>query len=176
MDPSTCSSSNLVYPPGCLLVRRTAYEQAGGFDGRYLAEDWEFVVRLAPRWVRSFRLIASWPGIAGTCSTASGNRARNVRGARQVWAAVYHADHGAEGTRTRIRGESGAHTRRAPPRRNSAEARALVARGKVLPGMSRAADGVAHALLRHPPRIWITQGAKVRERESRSAALSRSAD
>ena len=108
-------------------------------------------------------------------SNASGNRARNVRGARQVWAAVYHADHGAEGTRTRIRGIWRAHQARTA-RRKFAEARALVARGKVLPGMSRAADGVAHALLRHPPRIWITQGAKVRERESRSAALSRSAD
>ena len=39
--------SNLVYPPSCLLLRRAAYEAAGGFDGRFLAEDWEFVARLA---------------------------------------------------------------------------------------------------------------------------------
>jgi glycosyltransferase involved in cell wall biosynthesis len=166
--------SNLVYPPSCLLVRRAAFETAGGFDGRYLAEDWEFVVRLAAvgPLVPVDRVLA---GYRRHASNASGNRARNVRGARQVWAAVYHADHGSDGTRTRIRGIWRAHQARTA-RRKLAEARALVAHGKLLPGMSRAADGVAHALLRHPPRIWMAQGAKVRETESRAAALVRSAD
>ncbi len=107
-------------------------------------------------------------------SNASGNRARNVRGARQLWAAMYHADFDSEGTRQRIRGIWRAHQARAS-RRKLAEARALVARGELLRGMSRAADGIAHALLRHPPRIWMAQAAKTRERETQSIVLPRSA-
>ena len=128
-----------------------------------------------PRWVRSFRSIASWPGIAGTRrtppATARGTSAAPARSGRPCTTPTT-----APRALERAFGESGAHDQARTARRKLAEARALVARGKVLPGMSRAADGVAHALLRHPPRIWITQGAKVRQRESRSAALSRSAD
>ena len=79
-----------------------------------------------------------------------------------------------DGTRQRIRGIWRAHQSRTA-RRKFAEGRALVARGKVVPGIKRAADGVAHALLRHPPRFWMAQGAKTREREARSAGLSRPA-
>ncbi len=165
--------SNLVYPPSCLLLRRAAYEAAGGFDGRFLAEDWEFVARLAKQgpFVPVDRVLV---GYRRHTSNASGNRSRNVWGARQVWAALYHADLGSDGTRQRIRGIWRAHQSRTA-RRKFAEGRALVARGKVVPGIKRAADGVAHALLRHPPRFWMAQGAKTREREARSAALSRSA-
>ena len=46
----------------------------------------------------------------------------------------------------------------------------LIARGEVLPGMRLGADALAHAILRHPPRFWIAQGAKLRARESGSAA------
>ena len=124
--------SNLVYPPSCLLLRRAAYEAAGGFDGRFLAEDWEFVARLAKQgpFVPVDRVLA---GYRRHTSNASGNRSRNVCGARQVWAALYHADHGSDGTRQRIRGIWRAHQSRTA-RRKFAEGRALVARGKVVPG------------------------------------------
>ncbi|MDQ0577134.1 glycosyltransferase family 2 protein [Agromyces albus] len=163
--------SNLVYPPSCLLVRRTAFEAAGGFDGRYLAEDWEFVVRLAKQgpFVPVDRVLV---GYRRHALNTSGNRARNVRGARQIWAAVYHGDFESDGTRKLIRGIWRAHQARTA-RRKLAEARALIVRGKLLCGMSRAADGIAHALLRQPPRIWMAQGAKVREHEVRSTVLSR---
>jgi len=166
--------SNLVYPPGCLLMRRAAYETAGGFDGRYLAEDWEFVMRLAELGplVPIDRVLA---GYRQHGANASRNRERNVRGARQVWATVYHAAHRSDGTRTRIRAIWRAHQARTA-RRKLAEARALVARGKLLSGMWRAADGLAHTLLRHPPRVWMAQGEKTRQVESRVAALSRPAD
>ena len=158
--------SNLVYPPSCLLVRRSAFEIAKGFDRRYLAEDWEFVVRLARQGplVPVDRVLV---GYRRHASNASGNRTRNVRGARQVWAAVYHGDFESDGTRVRIRGIWRAHQARTA-RRKLEEARALVASGKIGPGMSRAADGIAHALLHRPPRVWAAQGAKVRERRSRS--------
>lgn len=165
--------SNLVYPPSCLLVRRATYDAAGGFDGRFLAEDWEFVVRLAKQgpFVPVDRVMV---GYRRHASNSSGNRARNVRGARQVWAAMYHSDFESAGAREHIRGIWRAHQARTA-RRKLGEARALIARGRLLRGMSRAADGIAHALLRQPPRIWMAQGAKVREREVRSTVLSRSA-
>lgn len=157
--------ANFVYPPSCLLVRRAAYEAAGGFDGRFLAEDWEFVVRLARQGaiVPVDRVLA---GYRRHASNISGNRARNVRGARQVWAAVYHADHDSDETRVRIRGIWRAHQARTA-RRKLTEGRALIARGSVMPGMARVADGIAHALLRNPPRIWMGQGAPANAREVR---------
>lgn len=166
--------SNLVYPPGCLLMRRAAFEATGGFDGRFLAEDWEFVTRLAEHGplVPVDRVLA---GYRQHGSNASGNHERNVRGARQVWAAVYHAEHRSDGTRNRIRAIWRAHQARTA-RRKLAEARALVLRGRLLSGMSRAADGLAHAVLRHPPRVWMAQGARTRHAESRVAELSGSAD
>ena len=164
--------SNLVYPPSCLLVRRTAYNSAGGFDAQFLAEDWEFVVRLAARgpFVPIDRVLA---GYRRHASNASLNRARNVRGARQVWAAVYHADQAPAGMRHRIRSIWRAHQARTA-RRKLAESQVLISRGKIGPGIRRAVDGATHALLHHPPRIWMAQGAMMREREVRSDARSRS--
>lgn len=162
--------SNLVYPPSCLLVRRAAFRAAGGFDGRFLAEDWEFVVRLT----RQGPLVPvdrAMVGYRRHAANASGNRARNVRGARQVWAAVYYAHFESNGARERIRGIWRAHQIRSA-RRKLAEARALIARGELLRGMSRAIDGIAHALLRRPPRSWMSLGVKAREREGRSTASS----
>lgn len=157
--------ANVVYPPSCLLVRRAAYEAAGGFDGRFLAEDWEFMVRLARQGpiVPVDRVMA---GYRRHASNASANRARNVRGARQVWAAVYHGDHDSDATRARFRSIWRAHQARTA-RRKLTEGRALIARGRLVPGMSRVADGIAHALLRHPPRLWLGQGAKARTRDVR---------
>ncbi|GAA1762350.1 glycosyltransferase family 2 protein [Agromyces humatus] len=162
--------ANLVYPPSCLLIRRAAHDAAGGFDGRFLAEDWEFVARLAKHgpFVPVDRVLV---GYRRHTSNASGNRARNVRGARQVWAAVYHADH-SDGMRQRIRGIWRAHQARTA-RRKFDEGRALIAHGRLLPGLAQAADGVAHTLLRHPPRIWIALGSRTRAHEVRSSALSR---
>ncbi|MEV1128799.1 glycosyltransferase [Agromyces sp. NPDC049794] len=156
--------ANLVYPPSCLLMRRAAFSAAGGFDDRFLAEDWEFVVRLAKQGplVPVDRVLA---GYRRHPWNASGNRERNVRGARQVWSKVYQAEHDSESMRDRIRGIWRAQQVRAA-KRKLAEARALVARGKFLPGVKRAADGLGHLLLHHPPRIWITQGVKARARES----------
>lgn len=164
--------SNLVYPPSCLLVRRTAFEAAGGFDGRYLAEDWEFVARLAKQGplVPVDRVMV---GYRRHASNISGDRARNVRGARQVWATLYHSDLGSDGTRELLRGIWRAHQARTA-RRKLIEARTLVASGEFLRGISRAADGIAHVLLRHPPRIWMSLAAKSREREIRSTEFSRS--
>lgn len=162
--------ANLIYPPSCLLVRRSAFEAAGGFDDRFLAEDWEFVVRLARQGpiVPVDRVLA---GYRRHMSNASGDRARNVWGARQVWATVYHADDNHDGTRKRISSIWRAHQARTA-RRKLAEAGVLIARAKVLPAMMRAADGVAHALLRRPPRVWIVQGTKMRHRETRRVATS----
>jgi hypothetical protein len=102
-------------------------------------------------------------------SNASENRSRNVRGARQVWAAVFHAPGQSNETRARLREIWHAHQVRTAARK-LAEGRALIARGKVLPGLARAADGVAHVLIRRPPRIWIRLGSKTRARESRPIA------
>jgi GT2 family glycosyltransferase len=165
--------ANLVYPPSCVLVRRTAFEAAGGFDHRFLAEDWEFMVRLARQGpiVPVDRVLV---GYRRHTSNASGDRARNVRGARQVWAAVYHADHPVAGTRKHLRGVWRAHQSRTA-RRKLAEARALIAEGRIVVALARAADGVAHALIHHPPRVWAAQGAQIREREVRRTPISRSA-
>ena len=82
--------SNTVYPPSCLLMRRTAYDAAGGFDGRFLSEDWEFLLRLTSQGplVPVDRVMV---GYRRHEANASGDRSRNVRGARQVWAAGFHA-------------------------------------------------------------------------------------
>ena len=162
--------SNLVYPPSCLLLRRPAYEVAGGFDGRFVAEDWEFVARLAKQGplVPVDRVLA---GYRRHTSNASGNRSRNVHGARQVWATLYHADHRSDSTRQRIRGIWRAHQARAA-RRKLSEGRALIARGKIVPGIKQGVDAVAHLLLRRPPRFWIAQGERLRARESRSIATA----
>ncbi len=166
--------ANVVYPPSCVLVRRTAFEAAGGFDHRFLAEDWEFMIRLAMQGpiVPVDRVLA---GYRRHFTNASGDRTRNVRGARQVWAAVYHADYETDETRKQLRRRWRAHQTRTA-RRKIAEGRALIAEGKILPALARAADGIAHALLRHPPRVWAAQGAEVREREIRRTPVSRSVD
>lgn len=147
--------SNPVYPPSCMLVRRAAFDAAGGFDGRFLAEDWEFVARLASQGplVPVDRVMV---GYRRHTANASGDRSRNVRGARQVWAAVYHAPGRAAPARARLRGIWRAHQAR-QTRRKLDEARALLARGRLFAALARSADGVAHALLRHPPRIWSSR-------------------
>jgi glycosyltransferase involved in cell wall biosynthesis len=149
--------ANVVYPPTCLLVRRVAFEAAGGFDGRFLAEDWEFVTRLARQGpiVPVDRVMA---GYRRHASNSSSDRARNVQGARQVWAAVYHSDADSVVTREHFRAIWRAHQARTA-RRKLDEGRALIARGELVSGMSRVADGLAHALLGHPPRFWLRQGA-----------------
>lgn len=163
--------ANLVYPPGCLLIRRSAYDRTGGFDGTFLAEDGEFVIRLARQGplVPVDRVLA---GYRRHSSNATGNRARNIRGARQLWAAVYHDDRNDAGQTQRLRGIWRAHQARTA-RRKLAEGNALIARGKVLHGVLRSADAAAHVLLRHPPRIWIALGSKAREREFRDTVLPR---
>lgn len=161
--------ANLVYPPGCLLVRRSAYEHAGGFDGKFLAEDGEFVLRL----VRLGPLVPVDRVLAGYrrgTSNATGNRARNVRGARQLWSAVYHDDRNDEVQVQRLRTIWRAHQARTA-RRKFGEGRALIARGSLLQGMVRCADAGAHVLLRHPPRIWIGLGRWARRREERATGL-----
>lgn len=165
--------ANLVYPPSCVLVRRTAFEAAGGFDHRFLAEDWEFMVRLA-RQGPIMPVDRVLVGYRRHTSNASANRARNVRGARQVWAAVYHSDYEADGTRKHLRGRWRAHQMRTA-RRKLAEARALLVEGRIVPALARASDGIAHALIRHPLRVWAAQGAEIRERESNSVGTSREA-
>jgi glycosyltransferase involved in cell wall biosynthesis len=159
--------SNPVYPPSCLLVRRTAYDLTGGVDGRFLAEDWEFVVRLAKRGplVPVDRVMV---GYRRHSSNASGDRSRNVRGARQVWAAMFHGQRDSAATVERIRGIWRAHQARTASRK-LAESRSLIARGRVLQGLARAADGVAHVLLRRPPRIWMPIGMRTRVRQARPA-------
>jgi len=147
--------ANHVYPPSCLLVRRTAWELAGGFDGHFLAEDWEFVVRLAQRGplVPVDRVMV---GYRRHASNASGDRSRNVRGARQVWAAVFHTPNRSAASSEQLRGIWRAHQRRTAARKFS-EGRALIARGRLIHGTARTADGVAHTMLFRPPRVWIGQ-------------------
>jgi len=147
--------ANHVYPPSCLLLRRTAWDLAGGFDGRFLAEDWEFVVRLTQSGplVPVDRVMV---GYRRHASNASGDRSRNVRGARQVWAAVFHNLNRSAASSEQLRGIWRAHQRRTASRKFS-EGRALIARGRIVQGAARTADGVAHTLLLRPPRIWIGQ-------------------
>lgn len=161
--------ANLVYPPSCLLIRRTAFLNAGGFDGRFLAEDWEFVVRLARQGplVPIDRVLA---GYRRHDANASGDRARNVRGARQVWAKVYHAGHESDEERRRTHAVWRAYQAR-KARRKLAEARALVAQGRIGPGISRAAESAVHAVLRNPLRCWMPRGATARGLESRPVAV-----
>lgn len=162
--------SNVVYPPSCLLVRRTAYEAAGGFDGRFLAEDWEFVARLALQGplVPVDRVLA---GYRRHSANASGNRARNVRGARQVWAALYRAaTDDSVVTRRHLRGIWRAHQVRTA-RRKFAEGRTLILRGQIVPGFRRVVDAAAHALVRRPPRYWIGQAERLQQRERPPAPL-----
>lgn len=147
--------ANHVYPPSCLLVRRTAWDLAGGFDPRFLAEDWEFVVRLAQRGplVPIDRVMV---GYRRHASNASGDRSRNIRGARQVWAAVFHTSNRSAASSEQLRAIWRAHQRRTAARKFS-EGRSLIARGRLIHGAARTADGVAHTVLLRPPRVWISQ-------------------
>lgn len=160
--------ANHVYPPSCLLVRRTAWDLAGGFDGRFLAEDWEFVVRLAQcgPLVPVDRVMV---GYRRHASNASGDRSRNVRGARQVWAAVFHTPNRSAAFSEHLRGIWRAHQRRTAARKFS-EGRALIARGRLIHGAARTADGVAHTMLLRPPRVWISGGSMHRVHEAGSPA------
>lgn len=162
--------ANLVYPPGCLLVRRSAYDRAGGFDGRFLAEDGEFVIRLARQGplVPVDRVLA---GYRRHASNVTGNRARNVWGARQLWSAVYHDGRNDDAEARRLRAIWRAHQVRTA-RRKFAEGRALMARGAPFRAISRGVDAGAHMLLRQPPRIWIALGSRARSREERAAGLT----
>ena len=159
--------SNPVYPPSCLLMRRAAYDRIGGFDGRFLAEDWEFVVRLATQGplVPVDRVMV---GYRRHTANASGDRSRNVRGARQVWAAVFPGHRDSAAAAERIRGIWRAHQARTASRK-LAESCSLIARGRVLQGLARAADGVAHVLLRRPLRVWMPIGSRTRVRQARLA-------
>lgn len=163
--------SNLVYPPSCLLLRRSAFELAGGFDGRFLAEDWEFVVRLA-RHGSLVPVDRVMVGYRRHSVNASGDRSRNVRGARQVWAAVFHARYDSAETSARLRAIWRAHQARTAARK-LAEGRALIVRGRLLRGSLKAADGMAHVLLRRPPRVWMRLGSRTRNPESRASASPR---
>jgi glycosyltransferase involved in cell wall biosynthesis len=145
--------TNSVYPPSCLLVRRTAFEASGGFDPRFFGEDWEFVARLT-RQGPIVPVDQVMVGYRRHSANASGNRARNIRGARQVWAAVFYDVSNSAGTSDRIRAIWRAHQARTASRK-LAEARELAARGKLLSGLSRAADALAHAVLRRPLRSWL---------------------
>lgn len=145
--------SNPVYPPSCAIVRRTAFDTVGGFDGRFLAEDWEFMTRLVATGplVPIDRVLV---GYRRHDANASGVRSRNVRGARQVWAAVYHAPGRSHASRTRLRAIWRAHQRRAASRKLS-EAGALLRRGQFPSAFARSIDGLAHGLLCHPPSFWL---------------------
>ncbi|MFE5670499.1 glycosyltransferase family 2 protein [Agromyces sp. NPDC056523] len=163
--------SNLIYPPSCLLIRRSAFDAAGGFDGGFLAEDWEFVARLA----KPGPLVPvdrAMVGYRRHASNASSDRGRNVTGARQVWAAVYHRARESE-ERRRLRGIWRAHQRRTA-RRKLAEGGRLLSNGRLVTGIRSIADGLAHAAVRHPPRIWLSQASRRRRREVGAAGLSRS--
>jgi GT2 family glycosyltransferase len=162
--------SNPVYPPSCLLTRRDAFVSVGGFDARFLAEDWEFVTRLARRgpFVPIDRVMV---GYRRHGSNASRDRQRNVRGARQVWAAVYYAAGGSVDLPDRLRARWRAHQLRVS-KRKLVEGRMLVARGRVLGGISRLVDGAAHALLRHPLRGWMPTEAPLRPHLVRPLATS----
>lgn len=162
--------SNLVYPPSCLLVRRSAFDAAGGFDGTFLAEDWEFVTRLAGQGPL-VPVDSVLVGYRRHASNASSDRRRNITGARQVWATVYHRA-SAPADRNRLRGIWRAHQRRTA-RRKSAEGRRLLRSGRVLSGIGSLIDGLAHLLLRHPPRAWMSRGTRRRDREARSNGLRR---
>ncbi|WP_400997727.1 glycosyltransferase family 2 protein [Agromyces sp. GXQ0307] len=152
VGPEHLFLSNLVYPPSCLLLRRIAFDAVGGFDDRFLAEDWEFVLRLAGRGplVPVDRVMV---GYRRHTANASGDRARNVRGARQVWASVFHRPHASVETRRRLRAVWRAHQSRTTARK-VAEGRALLARGRIIPGAGRIVDGLAHTMLRRPLRVW----------------------
>jgi hypothetical protein len=49
----------------------------------------------------------------------------------------------------------------------------LLRSGRMLAGLRRAADGFAHLLLHHPPRLWMSRGTRRRDREARSDGLRR---
>ncbi len=156
--------TNHVYPPSCLLVRRRAYTGTGGFKPRVLAEDWEFVAELAglgPLIPVDEVLV----GYRRHSENASGNRRRNIWGARQAWAILYRASGRTPETVERIRKVWRAHQARAASRKLS-EARAHARKGQLLSALTSAVDGVAHMLLYRPPRVWIHIGERIRARES----------
>jgi len=159
IGPEHLVFSNPVYPPSCLLLRRSAFDAVGGFDGRFLAEDWEFALRLAGNGpiVPVDRVLV---GYRRHTANVSRDRARNVLGARQVWASAFHAPHASPETREHIRAVWRAHQSRTAARK-VAEARGMLVHGRLLTGIGRLVDGLVHAMLRQPPRFWA-RGAHLR--------------
>ncbi|GAA1056635.1 hypothetical protein GCM10017608_21680 [Agromyces luteolus] len=142
-----------VVPMGALLVRRSAYEATGGFDPTFaVGQDWDFTIRLARRapLVVVDRALVRYRRHSGN---ASGNHARNVRTVRRIWATAYYS-----GENTRADAALLARVWRTHQRRTSvrkiAQGRALLARGRLVEGLVRIADGLAHRALLRPLRRW----------------------
>ncbi len=142
-----------VVPMGTLLVRRAAFEATGGFDPTFVVgQDWEFTIRLvrqAPL-VLVDRALVAYRRHSGN---ASAHRVRDIQTARRVWATAYHSPDNSREDAALLASVWRRHQRRTAVRK-VAQGRAMLRQRHVVSGLGRIADGMAHRLLRRPPRIW----------------------
>ena len=84
---------------------------------------------------------------------ASANRVRDIRTARRVWATAYHSPDNSREDAALLTSVWRRHQRRTAVRK-VAQGRAMLRPRHLVAGLGRIADGMAHRLLRRPPRIW----------------------
>ncbi|MGR0318336.1 glycosyltransferase [Agromyces sp. ZXT2-3] len=142
-----------VVPMGTLLMRRSAFDAAGGYDPTFVVgQDWDFTIRLARRGplVVVDRALVRYRRHVGN---ASANRRRDVRTARRVWATAYHSPENTAEDRAVLARVWRSHQRRTSVRK-VAQGRALIRERRLVEGIARIADGLAHRALRRPLRSW----------------------
>ncbi|WP_400999665.1 glycosyltransferase family 2 protein [Agromyces sp. GXQ0307] len=142
-----------VVPMGALLVRRAAFETAGGYDPSFVVgQDWDFTIRLARRapLVVVDRVLLRY---RRHDANASANRRRDVRTARRVWATAFFSPENTPTDARLLERVWRSHQRRTAARK-TAQGRALLRSGHPVQGIRRIADGLAHRALRRPLRVW----------------------
>lgn len=154
VDLSQVFIKNPIYPPSCLMMRRSAFDQVEGFDSRFrVADDWDMVVRLARRGplVPVDQLLV---GYRRHGENASLNTPRNVRETRLLWASVRYSELNSP---TDARGLDLMwrwHQRRTATRKRSEGIR-LLRTGRLFAAARLLADAGAHMVLRRPLRSWL---------------------
>lgn len=146
---------NPVYPPSCLLVRRSVFDEVGGrFDAGFrVADDWDMIVRLA----RRGPLIALDDVLVGYRrhgQNASLNTPRNVRETRLLWATARYSADNSPADVSDLDLMWRWHQRRSSARKR-AEAMSRLRTGHVIAALRTAADALAHLVLRRPLRSWL---------------------
>lgn len=145
---------NPVYPPSTLLIRGAVVAEVGGFSARYgVADDWDFVLRLARRGPL-VPVDTVLVGYRRHGDNASGDTPRNVRETRLFWATAFHSAENSRDQQRMLRRIWRLHQRRTA-RVKALRGGGLLRSGAVVPGVRSLADAAAHLLLLQPPRLWL---------------------